>query len=280
MAPQSETSRLIDSIIAAGPAALLKDRGFRKSARSFHAQAGDLFQVVQFQASMWNTPDSARFTINLNIVLPFFHEKWTGKPFPKNPGSAAPIITQRIGLLMAGKTDHWWEISPESDVPSVARDVSTALSTHGLPFLDQHTSLDLLLREAGKKTAASRFGTNPDLCAAIHPLLSGQPRESRTSHARPGDEKQARGFRRDNTDDRGKVKALGRGPFHGTRSKNRPGERHTGHWPESKRGFADATASSAFENGSRLDCGAGMPALVGHRPFPPVPELPRPSEPR
>jgi len=70
MSVKSETSRIIDRIIATGPAPLLKQNGFRKLARSFHAESGGLFKVVQFQASMWNSPDAAQFTVNLMIVLP------------------------------------------------------------------------------------------------------------------------------------------------------------------------------------------------------------------
>src|SRR5262249_25392749 len=113
---KSETSRLIDQIIATGPAPLLKERGYRQLARSFNAATDGLYKVVQFQSSMWNTPDSARFTSNLMIALPYFHEKWKGQPFPKNPGSAAPILSQRIGHLMPEKQDYWWKVTPKSNV--------------------------------------------------------------------------------------------------------------------------------------------------------------------
>src|SRR5262245_30553200 len=100
MSTKSETSLLIDAIIALRPAPLLKKVGYRKVGRTFHAQAGKLFKVVQFQSSPSNTPASAEFTINLNIVFDKYHENWTGGPFPQNPAFAAPIVTQRIGALI------------------------------------------------------------------------------------------------------------------------------------------------------------------------------------
>ena len=54
----------------------------RKVARSFFADTGGRSKIVQFQASMWNTPDSAEFTINLKIGWPYFHEIWAGLHFP------------------------------------------------------------------------------------------------------------------------------------------------------------------------------------------------------
>jgi hypothetical protein len=176
MPMKSETSRLIDQIIKTGPAPLLKEAGYRKLARSFHADAGGLFKVVQFQSSMWNTPDSARFTVNLNIALSYFHEKCMGEPFPKNPGSAAPVLSQRIGYLMPEQRDFWWEVTPKSDVDGIASHLTKALSEGGLPFLDRHANIQALTEAAEqaveRKGAMHPMTMNPELGLAI--LLSFQ----------------------------------------------------------------------------------------------------------
>ena len=140
----SPTSRLIDKIVALGPQPLLKREGYRKTARSFHRGAGEVIAVVNFQSSMWNSPSSARFTVNLSVAVPFFHEKLTGVPFPKNPGSAAPVITERIGLLTPSGLDHWWEVTPDTDCAATATDVTSALERYGLPFLDRHLGPEAL----------------------------------------------------------------------------------------------------------------------------------------
>ena len=46
-----------------------------------------MIQVVNFQTTWLNTPEEARFAINLNVILPFNHEKWAGQPPPKKPGN-------------------------------------------------------------------------------------------------------------------------------------------------------------------------------------------------
>jgi hypothetical protein len=176
---KSVTSRLIDRIIASGPALLLKKAGYRKGARSFHLETGGLFKVIQFQASMWNTPNAAQFTANLNIVLPFFHEKWTGQPFPSNPASAAPVLSQRIGYLMPEQGDFWWELLPDSDVGRIATEVATVLSERGLPFLDEHANLEVVIEAVGRKDAIRRMVTNPDLGLAI--LLSYQGKHTKAA---------------------------------------------------------------------------------------------------
>lgn len=177
MPMKSETSRLIDRIVATGPQPFLKEAGYRKLARSFNVARGGLFKVVQFQASMWNTPDSARFTINLMIVLPYFHEKWTGQTFPKNPASAAPVLSQRIGHLIPENRDYWWEVTPETNVERVASHVKDALSDQGLPFLDRHADVQVLIEAAERNDTMSRMAMmNPELRLAV--LLSFQDKAS------------------------------------------------------------------------------------------------------
>src|SRR5262245_21969112 len=130
---KSATSRVVDTIIALGPGPLLSSCGYRKFGRSFHVQDSAVFKIVQFQSSMWNTPRSGRFTVNLNIALPYYHEIWTGTPFPKNPGSGALIVQQRIGHLMPIKQDFWWKVTPKSNAARIGSAVASALRNYGLP---------------------------------------------------------------------------------------------------------------------------------------------------
>src|SRR5262249_51869663 len=179
MATKSASSRLIDRVIAIGPAPVLKAAGYRKVARAFYAEAGGLFKVVHFQASMWNTPDSGSFTVNLNIVLPYFHEKWTGRAFARNPGSAQPVITKRIGHLTPERCDRWWEVTPKSNVDRVAAHVARAVSQRGLPFLDEHASVGALTQAVQHKDAMRTMLMSPELGLAI--LLRFQGKLSRAT---------------------------------------------------------------------------------------------------
>lgn len=57
-------------------------------------------------------------------------------------------------------------------------------------------------------------------------------------------------------------------------SHRRGGGRRSG-----RRSLAGITRASMSSDSSAVIRGAGVPAVVGHRPFPPMPELPEPSEP-
>ncbi|WP_183352958.1 DUF4304 domain-containing protein [Geomonas silvestris] len=142
---KSPASQAIDSIIQESVSPLLKVEGFHKTARSFCRPQDDFIQVINFQSSVWNTPSSGQFTVNLNIVFPFYHQMLTNTPYPKNPGSAAPIFSRRIGLLMNERKDHWWVVTTDSDLSLIGREVAETMSTIGVPFLNEASSMDFLL---------------------------------------------------------------------------------------------------------------------------------------
>jgi uncharacterized protein DUF4304 len=176
----SPSARLIDAVVAREAEPFLKAQGYRKKARNFSRVHGDVIAVVAFQASRWNHPDSAQVTINLQIVLPFFHEKFTGKPFPENPRSGAPIISARIGMLMPNKVDHWWEITPKTSVSDVAADITACLQQFGLPFLDRYQNLDKILTLLSEGDAARFAGCEPAIARSILLVYLQRPNEART----------------------------------------------------------------------------------------------------
>jgi hypothetical protein len=95
---------------------------------------------------MWNTPDAASFTINLLVTWPRWHEVWTGRPFPSNPASAAPVAQDRVGSLLYGK-DRWWELRPEAHDERLSQEVLEALDAACDQFFPQYgSSGDLLAR--------------------------------------------------------------------------------------------------------------------------------------
>lgn len=136
---KSESSKRVDEVIAKGAKAVLKEKGFKKSGRSFYKEDGNFIQSVAFQTSQYNNPEDVKFSVNLNIVLPYFHEKWTNTPTPNNPSTAAAIISKRLG------GEHWWNISLEADFAVIAEEVSNLLANQGLPFLEENSGIDKII---------------------------------------------------------------------------------------------------------------------------------------
>ena len=143
MATQSVSSKLIDKLISRSVAPPLRGAGFTRRARAFERRSQDLVHCVHFQSSKWNTPDSARFTGNVMVVWPRWHEVWTDKPFT-TAHTAAPVAHDRVGSLALG-ADTWWEVAPHTDLEALGDDVARAVASASAMFFRRFDSLKAIL---------------------------------------------------------------------------------------------------------------------------------------
>lgn len=175
---KSASAQLLNIVIASGAKSFLRGEGFRKRANSFQRKDGELFSVINFQSSQWNSDRSCRFTVNLNKILPFYHEKWTGQSFPENSASAVPICSYRIGLLMPENKDLWWEVRPDSEFTEMAADVVAKIRDYGLPFLAQASDLDWIAKRMLADTYYPGSSANQTLAGAIILAYQGKTEEA------------------------------------------------------------------------------------------------------
>jgi len=164
---KSDSSKKIDEVISVGVKQYLKDSGYKKSGRCFSKEGDDFIFVIDFQSSQYNEPSNAKFTINVDVVFPYFHEKWTNTPLPKNLSKAAKLISRRIGHLMPEGSDYWWEVHPDSNAQEIGSEVQRALSNYALPFLQEIDSLNKALELVGSGTKPPYSMYNPDIITAI-----------------------------------------------------------------------------------------------------------------
>lgn len=132
---KSQITEAIDQIVSVGIHPVLKKQGFKKRGRTFHKRASDLYHVVCIQGSRYNEFDSGRFTINLGIASPDVTAVWFGGKVRQNPASHM-LFHERIGFLLPMKKDHWWEISPGTNLGELAREVGDSLTGHALKFFE------------------------------------------------------------------------------------------------------------------------------------------------
>src|SRR5690606_33030026 len=127
----SIVAKRIDEIVKLRLAPLLKASGFTKSGREFHRQRDGNWHVVNVQASMGNVGDTGKFTINLGVFHPAI-SLLAGKPLQTSkPKEYECTVRERIGGLMPGETDYWWEVSPQIPAHHVAEDVASAVEQLG-----------------------------------------------------------------------------------------------------------------------------------------------------
>lgn len=90
---RSESSLAVDAVVrqmAKTPA--LKESSRR--GRWFIRAVSDVFHYDYVQSSQWNTPDEARFTVNLHVVWPRWEEVWTGRLF--TGAHEAAMVAQQL----------------------------------------------------------------------------------------------------------------------------------------------------------------------------------------
>lgn len=138
----TEIAEKIRAVAFAGLEQPLRKGGFRRHSTHFSRQLGESLQVVNIQSSKWNTKESGRFTLNVGVHLSSIAELIYDKdPMPTNPKESRCIIRTRVGMLMPGGADHWWTVTPNTDVGKTAEEVAAVCSDYILPWLEQFTTI-------------------------------------------------------------------------------------------------------------------------------------------
>lgn len=99
--------------------------------------------VIEFQKSTKNTCEKILFTVNLAVICGALLE-----PDQRSLEKARSIdahLRQRIGMLMPGHPDKWWEISEVSTVDTLVSEVSEVIATEGAPYVTRYLDVNELV---------------------------------------------------------------------------------------------------------------------------------------
>ena len=176
----TQPAQTLDEVLAQ-VSPLLTGAGFRKSARNFVALSDGVARIVQFQSSQLKKPDEASFTLNALVTSVSFHEAFAGAAFPKNAGSAEPVVQAPIGKLMPDGEPVWWSLRPGVSANLIARELSGLLKERVLPFLSRFSSEEALLRELESGADLPGFSAMRERCRAV--LLAKRGRKQEAGNA-------------------------------------------------------------------------------------------------
>lgn len=143
----SEIAKIIDQVIKEHIAPLMKERSFKKKARTFHKQSNDATLVVNIQASQWNQGVEGQFTVNLGAYFPDVETICESLPVKGIPKEYNNTVRKRIGQTMPSNCDKWWEIKPSTNLGNLGSDVALALSEYGLPWLQSMSTKESIKNE-------------------------------------------------------------------------------------------------------------------------------------
>jgi len=143
---KSAARRSLDAVVA-GVAPQLEHAGFRKRGDTFTRALDDgMTHVVDFQLARVDPPGTreipplrvdlhGRFTVTLGVFVPEMTlDPRSDAPAPPWLREADCQLRMRIGRLLPGGEDTWWELDDSSAAAALA---GSALATFGLPWLDR-----------------------------------------------------------------------------------------------------------------------------------------------
>lgn len=136
--------KLIDRVVSADLAPFLRSIGYKKSGRTFRAKADPFVRVINVQASQWNRGTEARFTVNLGIYSQVIEESFRPSSNLVEPKEYHCVLRKRIGELMPGNQDTWWNSEPLEKFESLAPSLRHAVEAYAMPWFERINSFETL----------------------------------------------------------------------------------------------------------------------------------------
>lgn len=137
----SSAGLLIDSITRDALKEPLRQHGYKKDKRTFRRSLERCVQVVNVQASSWNEGSSGRFTVNLGVYFSVLADLGGIGRLTEKPLESDCLVRCRIGHLLPGGNDRWWEVKADEDHTKTVSEVQHACVGEGQAWLDAYSDL-------------------------------------------------------------------------------------------------------------------------------------------
>jgi hypothetical protein len=140
--PMSAIANLVDAVLAESLVPALRAAGYRRAARTWRRVGPATTRVVNVQGSAWNSADEGRFTINLGLYFPALAPFVGWGRTAERPTEPDCQVRMRIGFLLPGGLDHWWTITPATDIIVLAGEVRDAWVRYGAHWMETYDDLE------------------------------------------------------------------------------------------------------------------------------------------
>lgn len=142
-----------------------RDLGFSRERNTFRRSDRGNTALIQVQKSSKSERTRVSFTVNLGV---FSAAATTGDP-PRRPSLEDCHWRERIGFLLPGRRDTWWEVDATTNVDRLKAELVTYLRSYALPvlisYLDDSKLRDLWL--SGKSPGLTEFQRLRNLLALL-----------------------------------------------------------------------------------------------------------------
>lgn len=135
----------------------MKTLGFKRRSVSFAKSTNDIVWVLAFQKNVYSTSELLSFTVNIGIYYSAMAEAQGFAP-SSHPKVSECQIETRLGELMPGSDDYWWEVATGGVIEERTNDVAAAIRKFAIPYLEQvqcvSDMLDMFLRKFSENAQA------------------------------------------------------------------------------------------------------------------------------
>lgn len=160
---------------------LFKAKGFRKSGRTFRRQIGQDWQILNLQGSLRNNAEECRFAVNLAIYIDVI-ASCAGRRY-EDPKESQGTLRARLEEVAPSVPD-WWTIQPGPNTTALAADLTGAVESFALPWLDRNLALEVacqsLSGQFSRESIASALvlGRNEEALRRLKHIVETRPRAS------------------------------------------------------------------------------------------------------
>jgi hypothetical protein len=160
---------MFDELIAVVAQSLLSF-GFVRRGKVLKSVSNGNAEIIEFQKSDKSTENRVMFTINLGLVCGALLDQERMDIHRSTILDAH--LRNRLGSLLEPANDTWWDLTPSTEIDSLAAELSSLLSTKGVPYLENYKNSDQLI-------ALWESGKSPGLTAVQRARLLSELKEAK-----------------------------------------------------------------------------------------------------
>ena len=133
--PGPHPTLLIDALVRDYLTPYLKGLGFRKKARRFWRDHGEIVDAITVWKYEYNDAWEGGFAIELGVYWKK-HQLELGGHYADDPMPPHHcLLNHRLTKEMDKINDHWWKFKPNVDLRALVEEVIADLERHGFPWL-------------------------------------------------------------------------------------------------------------------------------------------------
>lgn len=122
---------------------VLKPNGYKKTDSNFRLfHPNGLCKIINFQKSLYSCDGEIRFTVNVGL----YNQQDLENPNLRFKEYECKVRTRVRGVSNRYDTDKWWTITEGTDVERIYAEFETVFIEDVLPWLDQFSSWDDVIR--------------------------------------------------------------------------------------------------------------------------------------